>query len=179
MDVDISSVEMGDGEARVELTFVVGGRTQVGRGNILGTDVDPCRATLRWIKEEPGWRLVETEELDIPSSGKSSRGDQGSCLKNAITRSCLVFVWRQPGFCRSPLGQKDEPKRLRPDRPSSPSPGNRVAGAHHIVVGDVVVGHHPDEVVAEGVDQNALVLGEGGGELGGGELGASRRIRNR
>ncbi len=66
MDLDIESLEMGDGEARIELTFVVGGRTQVGRGNILGTDLDPCRATLRWIKEEPGWRLVETEELDIP-----------------------------------------------------------------------------------------------------------------
>jgi len=66
MDVDIESLEMGDGEARIELTFVVGGRTQVGRGNILGTDLDPCKATLRWIKEEPGWRLVETEELDIP-----------------------------------------------------------------------------------------------------------------
>jgi hypothetical protein len=66
MDVDISSVEMGDGEARVELTFVVGGRTQAGRGNILGTEIEPCRATLRWVKEEPGWRLVETEALDIP-----------------------------------------------------------------------------------------------------------------
>lgn len=66
LDVDIHSVEMGDGEARVELDFVVGGRTEVGRGNILGTDLDPCRATIRWIKEEPGWRLVETEELDIP-----------------------------------------------------------------------------------------------------------------
>ena len=66
MDVDINSVEMGDGEALVELDFVVGGRTEVGRGNILGTDLDPCRATLRWIKEEPGWRLIETEDLDIP-----------------------------------------------------------------------------------------------------------------
>ena len=66
MDVDIESLEMGDGEARIELTFVVGGRTQVGRGNILGTDLDPCKATLRWIKEEPGWRLVETEQIDIP-----------------------------------------------------------------------------------------------------------------
>ncbi len=66
MDVDIDSVVIGDKEARVELSFVVGGRTQVGRGNILGTEADPCRATIRWIKEEPGWRLVETEELDIP-----------------------------------------------------------------------------------------------------------------
>jgi hypothetical protein len=66
MDVDIDSVEIGDNEARVELTFVIGGRTQVGRGNIFGTEADPCRATVRWIKEEPGWRLVETEALDIP-----------------------------------------------------------------------------------------------------------------
>ncbi len=66
MDVDIDSVEIGDEEARVELTFVIGGRTEVGSGNIFGTELDPCRATLRWIKEEPGWRLVETEELDIP-----------------------------------------------------------------------------------------------------------------
>jgi len=66
MDVDIHSLETGDGEARVDLAFVVGGRTQVGKGNILGTEVDPCRATLKWIKEESGWRLAETEELDIP-----------------------------------------------------------------------------------------------------------------
>lgn len=66
MDVDISSVEMGDGEARVDLSFVVGGRTEVGRGSILGTDLEPCRATIRWVEEEPGWRLVETEEIDIP-----------------------------------------------------------------------------------------------------------------
>jgi len=66
MDVDIGAVEVGDGEARVVLSFVIGGRTEVGRGNILGTDLEPCRARLRWVKEEPGWRLVETEELDIP-----------------------------------------------------------------------------------------------------------------
>ena len=66
MDVDITSVEVNGDEARMVLTFVMGGRTQVGRGNILGTELDPCRATLRWMKEEAGWRLVETEELDIP-----------------------------------------------------------------------------------------------------------------
>ena len=66
MDVDIGAVEVGDGEARVVLAFVVGGRTEAGRGNILGTALEPCRATLRWVEEEPGWRLVETEEIDIP-----------------------------------------------------------------------------------------------------------------
>jgi hypothetical protein len=66
MDVEISAVEVGDSEARMVLEFVIGGRTQVGRGNILGSETEPCRATLRWVKEEPGWRLAETEELDIP-----------------------------------------------------------------------------------------------------------------
>ena len=66
MAIDIHLVEVGDGEARVVLAFVVGGRTEAGKGNILGTALEPCRATLRWVEEEPGWRLVETEELDIP-----------------------------------------------------------------------------------------------------------------
>jgi len=66
VDIDISSIEVKDDEARMVLEFVVGGRTKVGRGNILGSESDPCRATLRWVNEEPGWRLVEAEELDIP-----------------------------------------------------------------------------------------------------------------
>ncbi len=66
MDIDISVVEVGDGEARVVLAFVVGGRTEAGKGSILGTALEPCRATLRWVEEKPGWRLAETEELDIP-----------------------------------------------------------------------------------------------------------------
>ena len=66
MDIDIHLVEVGDGEARVVRAFVVGGRTEAGKGNSLGTALEPCRATLRWVEEEPGWRLVETEELDIP-----------------------------------------------------------------------------------------------------------------
>jgi hypothetical protein len=66
VDVDIRTVEVGDGEARMALAFVVGGRTEVGRGNILGTDQEPCRATILWVKEQPGWRIRETEELDIP-----------------------------------------------------------------------------------------------------------------
>ena len=66
VDLDVQSVEVGESEARTALTFVVGGRTEVGRGDILGSALEPCRATLRWLKEPPGWRLVETEELDIP-----------------------------------------------------------------------------------------------------------------
>ena len=66
VDLEMLALEVGDGEARMSLTFVVGGRTQVGRGTILGSGSEPCRATLRWVKEQPGWRLAETEELDIP-----------------------------------------------------------------------------------------------------------------
>lgn len=66
VDVDVQGVELGEGEARMALAFVVGGRTEVGRGDILGSELEPCRATLRWLEEPSGWRLVETEELDIP-----------------------------------------------------------------------------------------------------------------
>lgn len=66
VDLDILALEVGDGQATMAISFVVGGRTQVGRGSILGSAVEPCRATLRWVEEEIGWRLAETEELDIP-----------------------------------------------------------------------------------------------------------------
>ncbi len=66
VDLEIRALEVTDSEARMALTFVVGGRTQVGKGAILGGESGPCRATLRWLREAPGWRLVETEELDIP-----------------------------------------------------------------------------------------------------------------
>lgn len=66
MDLDIITVEVGNGEARIALAFVVGGRTEVGGGEILGSAIEPCRATLRWVEEDAGWRLAETEELSIP-----------------------------------------------------------------------------------------------------------------
>ena len=66
MEVDIAAVDVGDGEVRVTLSFVISGSYQGRRGAILGTAVDPCRATLLWVEEQPGWRLTETEELDIP-----------------------------------------------------------------------------------------------------------------
>lgn len=77
MDIDISTVEVKGDEARVMLEFVIGGRTSVGRGNIVGSESDPCRATLRWVKEEPGWRLVETEDLDIPRFRKELEERRG------------------------------------------------------------------------------------------------------
>jgi hypothetical protein len=66
VDHDIRAMEVGDGEVRMNLDFTLSGRFEGSRGAILGTGLDPCRATLLWVKEQPGWRLVETEELDIP-----------------------------------------------------------------------------------------------------------------
>ena len=66
MDYDIGSVDVRDGEVRIGLEFVVSGSWEGSRGAVLGTSLDPCRATLLWVEEQPGWRLRETEELDIP-----------------------------------------------------------------------------------------------------------------
>lgn len=63
---EIRAVDVGDGEVRINLQFVISGSYEGSRGAILGTRLDPCRATLLWVKERPGWRLKETEELDIP-----------------------------------------------------------------------------------------------------------------
>ena len=63
---EIRAVEVGDDEVRINLGFVISGSYEGSRGTILGTRLDPCRATLLWVKERPGWRLKETEELDIP-----------------------------------------------------------------------------------------------------------------
>jgi hypothetical protein len=66
MDYDIGSVDVRDGEVRLGLEFVVSGADEGGRGTVLGTALEPCRATILWVEEQPGWRLKETEELDIP-----------------------------------------------------------------------------------------------------------------
>jgi len=66
VEYEIRVIEVGDGEARINLQFVISGSYEGSRGAILGTRLDPCRATLLWVKERPGWRLNETEELDIP-----------------------------------------------------------------------------------------------------------------
>lgn len=66
MDYEIGAVDVRDGEVRLGLEFAISGRYEGSRGAVLGTSLDPCRATLLWVKEQPGWRLKETEELDIP-----------------------------------------------------------------------------------------------------------------
>ena len=64
--LDLRSTEVGDGEVRIELSFVVTGSVDGGREEVLGTRFEPCTATLLWSEAQGGWRLVETEELDVP-----------------------------------------------------------------------------------------------------------------
>jgi hypothetical protein len=66
VDLEIDGVEVGDGEVRLAIRFVIEGSVDGSRGTVLGSSLDPCRATLLWLEEQPGWRLSETEELDIP-----------------------------------------------------------------------------------------------------------------
>ena len=66
VDLDVTGAEVGEGEVRLGVSFVVSAAADGGREAVLGTPGDPCRATLLWRKEQSGWRLVETEELDIP-----------------------------------------------------------------------------------------------------------------
>jgi hypothetical protein len=66
VDLDVTAVEVGDDEVRLGTRFIVTGDSDGSREAVLGTGVEPCRATLLWRREQPGWRLVETEELDIP-----------------------------------------------------------------------------------------------------------------
>lgn len=66
VDLDVTGAEVGDGEVRLGVRFVVSGSYEGDREAVLGTSGDPCQATLLWRKEQAGWRLAETEELDIP-----------------------------------------------------------------------------------------------------------------
>lgn len=66
VDLGVDAVEVAGDVVLIAVTFVVSGTADSARGTVLGTRSEPCRATLRWRKEPPGWRLVETEELDIP-----------------------------------------------------------------------------------------------------------------
>ncbi|MGD8441724.1 MAG: hypothetical protein PVG53_14425 [Holophagae bacterium] len=66
VDLAVDSVEVAGDVVHVAVTFVVNGTAEGVGGTVLGTRFEPCRATLRWHKEQPGWRLAETEELDIP-----------------------------------------------------------------------------------------------------------------
>ena len=68
LDVDLlfGEVAASDEAVRVGLEFVVSGRCEGTRENIVGSGAEPCTAVLVWRKEQPGWRLASTADLDIP-----------------------------------------------------------------------------------------------------------------
>ena len=68
LDVDslLSKPVVGEGEVRIDIQFVVGGRYEGTKGYVVGSITDPCTATVLWREEKTGWRFTSTEELDIP-----------------------------------------------------------------------------------------------------------------
>jgi hypothetical protein len=66
VDYVLSKPEVREGEVRIDIEFVLWGRYQGAKGNVIGSISDPCTATVLWREETPGWRFASTPELDIP-----------------------------------------------------------------------------------------------------------------
>jgi hypothetical protein len=66
VDLDPPDVTVEGDEALVRMRFVVSGHAGGNSGYVLGSRAEPCTASQRWRKEPQGWRIVTTEELDIP-----------------------------------------------------------------------------------------------------------------
>ncbi len=66
VDYVLSKPEVGEGEVRIDIEFVLWGRYEGAKGNVIGSISDPCTATVLWREETPGWRFASTPELDIP-----------------------------------------------------------------------------------------------------------------
>ena len=66
LDYLLSKPEVGEGEVRIDIEFVLWGRYEGTRGYVIGSITDPCSATVLWREETPGWRFASTPELDIP-----------------------------------------------------------------------------------------------------------------
>jgi hypothetical protein len=66
VDDVVTDIDVDGDEARLRLKFVIRGKADGASGAILGKTLEPCTATIRWVEDQPGWRLAETVELDIP-----------------------------------------------------------------------------------------------------------------
>jgi len=66
LDYLLSKPEVGEGEVRIDIEFVLWGRYEGTKGYVIGSISDPCSATVLWREETPGWRFASTPELDIP-----------------------------------------------------------------------------------------------------------------
>jgi hypothetical protein len=66
VDLEPPDIEVKGDQARVSFRFVLWGSYEGTRGYVIGSLGAPCTVTLVWRKEPQGWRLVTTDELDIP-----------------------------------------------------------------------------------------------------------------
>ena len=66
VDYVLTRPEVGEGEVRVDIEFVLWGRYQGTKGYVIGSLSEPCTATVMWREETPGWRFSSTPKLDIP-----------------------------------------------------------------------------------------------------------------
>ena len=66
VDYVLTRPEVGEGEVRIDIEFVLWGRYEGTKGTVIGSISDPCTATVLWREETPGWRFASTPELDIP-----------------------------------------------------------------------------------------------------------------
>lgn len=68
LDVDLvlGEAAASDQQVRVGFEFVVRGSDDGTTEYVAGSGGEPCSAVLVWRKEDPGWRLASTVELDIP-----------------------------------------------------------------------------------------------------------------
>lgn len=65
-EYDLDQPVVNDEAVILTLSFVLWGTVDGTRGAVFGTASDRCSATLRWREETAGWRLVATDDLDIP-----------------------------------------------------------------------------------------------------------------
>jgi len=66
VDLRMPSISVDGERATMTFTFILWGTYDGTRGYIFGSRSDPAKATLAFRKETPGWRIIATEELDIP-----------------------------------------------------------------------------------------------------------------
>ena len=66
VDYMLTKPEVGEGEVRIDIEFVLWGRYEGTKGTVIGSISDPGTATVLWREEPPGWRFASTPELDIP-----------------------------------------------------------------------------------------------------------------
>lgn len=66
MAVDPPVVFVQEGQARMQVSFVLQGNLEGQRGYILGSPQAPCTATLQWEELTQGWRITSTIDLQIP-----------------------------------------------------------------------------------------------------------------